>query len=210
MQSGIAFSNDGVEGQTDKILRQIPDNITKYILDLPMDTTPGTRFFYKDGDPQLLAAIIQKVSGKPADIWADEVLFSKIGMENYSWDRYKDGQTFGGFGLITTPRELAKIALCVSEGGMWENQQLINEEWISLMISLKVETEIDYDFGYYWWIDPSRNIHFMWGHGGQFAFIVPEKDLVVVMTSIPNTQGDYQIQADEALPLVDMIIGTCN
>jgi len=50
----------------------------------------------------------------------------------------------------------------------------------------------------------------MWGHGGQFAFIVPEKDLVVVMTSIPNTQGDYQIQADEALPLVDMIIGTCN
>jgi len=46
----------------------------------------------------------------------------------------------------------------------------------------------------------------MWGHGGQFAFIVPEKKLLVVMTSIPNTQGDYEIWAEEALPVVDRII----
>jgi len=49
----------------------------------------------------------------------------------------------------------------------------------------------------------------MWGHGGQFAFIVPSKSLVVVMTSIPNTQGKYQILADEALPVVDQIIEAC-
>jgi CubicO group peptidase (beta-lactamase class C family) len=40
-----------------------------------------------------------------------------------------------------------------------------------------------------WHIHFNRHIRFMWGHGGQFAFIVPEKSLVVVMTSIPNTQG---------------------
>lgn len=49
----------------------------------------------------------------------------------------------------------------------------------------------------------------MWGHGGQFAFIVPAEALVVVMTFIPNTQGDYQIQADEALPVVDEIFEAC-
>ncbi|MFC2124687.1 serine hydrolase domain-containing protein [Bacteroidota bacterium] len=210
MQSGIAFSNDGVNGQTDKILRQLPDNILEFILDLPMKELPGTMFNYKDGDPQLMASIIQKVTGKPTDSWADEVLFSKIGMKNYDWDRYRDGQTFGGFGLITTPRELAKIALCVSNGGLWEDRQIVNQEWIDTMTSSQVKTEGEYEFGHYWWIDPSRNIHFMWGHGGQFAFIVPEKDLVVVMTSIPNTQGDYEIQADEALPVVDMIIDICD
>ena len=52
----------------------------------------------------------------------------------------------------------------------------------------------------------NRNIHYSWGHGGQFAFIVPDHQLIVVMTSIPNTQGDYQIQADEALLVVDEII----
>ncbi len=70
--------------------------------------------------------------------------------------------------------------------------------------------DADYQFGYYWWLDTKRNIQFTWGHGGQFAFIVPDQDLIVVMTSIPNTQGDYQIQADEALPVVDQIIEACN
>jgi CubicO group peptidase (beta-lactamase class C family) len=71
---------------------------------------------------------------------------------------------------------------------------------------MQVETNFDYEFGYYWWIDSSRNIKFMWGHGGQFAFIIPDKNIVVVFTSIPNTQGDYEIHADEVLPVVDRII----
>jgi len=50
----------------------------------------------------------------------------------------------------------------------------------------------------------------MWGQGGQFAFIVPDKNLTVVMTSIPNTQGKYQIQADEAEEIVDRIRDACN
>lgn len=48
-------------------------------------------------------------------------------------------------------------------------------------------------FGYYLWLDITRNIQFTWGYGGQFAFIVPD-----------------QIQADEALPVVDQIIEACN
>ena len=49
----------------------------------------------------------------------------------------------------------------------------------------------------------------MWGVGGQFAFVVPSRNLVVVMTSFPNTSGDYQILVDEALPIVDQIIEAC-
>ena len=42
--------------------------------------------------------------------------------------------------------------------------------------------------------------------GGQFAFIVPSKNLVVVITAIPNTQGDHQIDSDEAMKVVDRIL----
>jgi CubicO group peptidase (beta-lactamase class C family) len=79
------------------------------------------------------------------------------------------------------------------------------------MTSQQVEIkDSDYNFGYYWWLDPVRNIHFMWGHGGQFAFIYPQNNIVVIITSIPNTQGDYEIQADEALSIVDKIIAASN
>ena len=209
MHSGIDYNNDGVGGQTDKVLRQIPDNITNFVLARPMRTAPGTDFYYNDGDPQLMSAVIQSAAGKPTDEWADEVLFSKIGVRNYNWVRYKDGTTLGGFGIETTPRELAKIAMCVADSGRFNDQQIVSAEWIREMTSVKVDLSGDYKFGYYWWYDATRNIHFTWGHGGQFAFIVPDQQLIVVMTSIPNTQGDYQIQADEALPLVDHIIDAC-
>ena len=128
-------------------------------------------------------------------------------MDNYNWVRYKDGIALGGYGIETTPREMAKIALCVANGGMYNGKQVVSGTWIEEMTTQLVLLEdSDYSFGYYWWIDIERDVYFMWGHGGQFAFIIPSKKLVVVMTSIPNTQGDYQIQADEALPIVDRII----
>jgi len=209
MHSGIDYNNDGVEGETDKVLRQIPDNLTSFVLARPMRTDPGTDFWYNDGDPQLVASLIQETTGRATDEWADELLFSKLGMSNYNWVRYKDGTTLGGYGIEATPREMGKIALCVADSGRYQQQQVIPSQWISQMTSEQVETGSDYGFGYFWWLDPSRDIHFMWGHGGQFAFIIPAESLVVVMTSIPNTQGDYQIQADEALPIVDQIIDAC-
>ena len=209
MQSGNDYNNDGVGGETDKVLRQIPDNITDFVLSRPMRNEPGTDFNYNDGDPQLMSAVLQRATGLPADAWADEVLFSKIGVGNYNWVRYKDGTSLGGFGIETTPREMAKIAMCVGDSGSSGGQQIVSADWITEMTSPLIEVSEDYSFGYYWWINTSRNIHFTWGHGGQFAFIVPDYQLIVVMTSLPNTQGDYQIQADEALPIVDEIIKAC-
>jgi len=206
MHSGIDYNNDGVGGETDKVLRQIPDNLNSFVLSRPMRADPGSSFWYNDGDPQLVASLIQESTGEPTDQWADAVFFSKIGMANYNWVRYKDGTTLGGYGIETTPREMGKIALCVADSGRYNGQQVIPSEWISQMTSPQVE---DQGFGFYWWLDIDRGIHFMWGHGGQFAFIVPSKSLVVVMTSIPNTQGKYQILADEALPVVDQIIEAC-
>ena len=211
MQSGINFNNDGLNGDTDKMLRQIPDNSVDYILGLPINASQGTVFHYNDGNPHLMSALLQKQTGKPTDEWADEVLFSKIEFTNYNWVRYKDGTTLGAFGIETTPRELGKLALCVANNGEWKGNQIISSDWIDQMITPHVQSDSpDLSFGYYWWIDESRNVHFMDGHGGQFAFIVPSKDLVVVMTSFPNTQGDYQIKAAEALLILDRIINASN
>jgi CubicO group peptidase (beta-lactamase class C family) len=206
MQSGIDYSNDGAAGQTDKVLRQIPDDITDFILSRPIYAEPGTDFYYKDGDPQLVSAILQSAAGKPTDAWADEVLFSKIEFRNYSWTRYRDGVTLGGFGIETTPRELAKFALCVADSGWYKGKQIVDPDWLHQMTSEIVVASEDFSFGFYWWINPARNIQLMWGHGGQFAFIVPSKNLVVVMTSLPNTQGDHQIHGLDGLEIVDRII----
>ena len=211
MQSGIDYNNDGMNGETDKILRQIPDNSIDFILGLPINADQGSIFNYNDGNPHIISAIIQKWVGKPTDEWADEVLFSKIGLTNYNWVRYKDGITLGAFGIETSPRELAKIALCVADSGKWKGNQIISANWIKEMTAPHVISDYNnFYFGYYWWIDEARGITFMDGHGGQYAFIVPGKNLVIVMTAFPNTQDDFQIKADEALLIVDKIISVSN
>ncbi|MDF1698870.1 MAG: serine hydrolase [Saprospiraceae bacterium] len=206
MQSGIDYSN---EKETDAILQNTPENSIELILNRPIRFPQGTEFHYNDGNPHLLSGIIQKVVGRPADVWADEVFFSKIEMINYNWLRYKDGVSLGGFGIETTPRELAKIALCVANKGQWKGEQVIDSMWVEEMTTSQVEiNNSNYGFGFFWWVDETRGIYFMWGVGGQFAFVVPDKDMVVVMTSFPNTKGEYEIQSDEALAVVDEILGT--
>jgi len=204
MQSGIDYHN---AEQTDEILRRIPDNSLEFILDRPMNSLPGDVFHYNDGNPHLLSILINRITNQTTDEFADEFLFSKIGVKNYNWIRYKDGTTLGGFGIETTPRELSKIALCVADSGRWQGMQIISPEWISDMTSVQAEIEgYDYSFGYFWWIDELRKIYFMWGAGGQFAFIVPDKQLVIIMTSFPSTKGEYEIEDYEALSIVDRII----
>jgi CubicO group peptidase (beta-lactamase class C family) len=208
MKSGIDYNNGE---QSDELLQQIPDNSLDFVLNRPMNSSPGTVFNYNDGNPQLISSLIQKVTTIPADEYAEEYLFSKIEMTNYNWVRYKDGVTLGGFGIETTPRELAKVALCVADSGRWKGEQIIPSSWVLEMTSVQSQIEnYDYSFGFLWWIDEARDTYFMWGAGGQFAFVVPSKNLVIVMTSFPNTAGEYEVQADEALRIVDQIIDASN
>lgn len=209
MMSGIGYNNDGAGGETDKMLRQIPDNSVDFVLSLPLRAPPGTEFHYNDGTPHLLSALIQKRAGMPTDAWADSVLFSKIGFRNYKWVRYKDGITHGGYGIETTPREFARLALLVADSGRWNNEQYIPANWIKSMTSVQVEeTSHDYKMGFYWWKDIAHDISFMNGHGGQYAFVIPSHDMVVVITAIPNTQDDYQITLEEAMPYVYRIMNS--
>jgi len=76
------------------------------------------------------------------------VLITKIGISNYNWVRHKDGTTRGGFGIETTPRELGKIALCVANRGICNNQQIVPAEWITEITAPQVETSYGFSFGY--------------------------------------------------------------
>jgi CubicO group peptidase (beta-lactamase class C family) len=209
MKSGINFSNDGFNGETSKLLREKPGNSLGFILDLDMRSVPGLSFNYNDGDPQIISAIIQQRTGKTMKLWADEVLFKKIGITNLEWLSYKDGITMGAFGILTTPREMAKIGQLVLNNGQWNSEQIVSSAWINEMTQDKVSSnetnEANITFGYYWWKDSNRNIEFMRGHGGQYVFINKTKNLMVVITSEPNTQGRFQLSLNQGMSIYDNI-----
>lgn len=204
MQSGIAYENYGIGGDDDMILRQNPPIFLDFVLEKPLATTPGTEFDYKDGDPQILSAILEKTSGKPTREWADQVLFSRIGSSNYEWMTYRDGSTIGAFGLLTTPREMARFAQLVLDRGQHDGEQIVSETWIDEMTHPHVATG-DKHFGYQWWSLPEHNVSFMSGSGRQIVFLFPDKQLLVTMTSESNTQGKAMLGTFDALDYAERI-----
>lgn len=100
MQSGIGYTNHGLTGDDAQVLQQKPSNLLEFVFSRDLAHAPGTFFDYKDCDPQILSAVLEKVTGKPTKDWAEEVLFSKVGMTNWKWTTYKDGRTLGGIGIL--------------------------------------------------------------------------------------------------------------
>lgn len=205
MKGGIDFDNGY---QSDVFRMHKTDNSLDYVLGLDLRSEPGTEFWYNDGEPQVMSGIVQAATGIPMDEYAKTVFFDRIGMENYDWVRYSDGVTMGGFGILTTPRELAKIAQCVLDSGRVGSEQVIPMDWVIEMASPKTKVDDLHSFGYYWWSIPERGYIHMWGHGGQYAFIIPEKKMLVVMTSLSQVDDDVNVPFEKILDIVDRIVAT--
>ncbi|MCL2290056.1 MAG: beta-lactamase family protein [Bacteroidetes bacterium] len=207
MESGIAFENSGFNGESNQLLRELHDNSLEFILGLPISFAPGEDFYYNDADPHIISAILQRRTSKTMRDWAKEVLFTKVNFQNYTWVTYKDGITMGSFGISSTPREMAKIGHLVLNKGSWNGEQIVNSTWIEEMTSSKVSVEKTKSwgksFGYQWWVDERRGVFFMAGKGGQYVFIKPSKNLVMVTTADPN--DEYMFEMDTALDIFDRI-----
>lgn len=64
MRSGIGFVNYGLYSDDAAILQQKPDDILEFCLSKTMEGIPGESYSYKDSDPQILVAILDKVTNK--------------------------------------------------------------------------------------------------------------------------------------------------
>lgn len=205
MRSGIGFTNYGLYSDDAAILQQKPDDILGFCLSKDMKGTPGEDYSYKDSDPQILVAILDKVTKRHTREWANEVLFKPLGINNIEWINYRDGKTIGAFGIITTPRELAKVGQLVLNNGVFNNNRIVSEKWLNEMLTNHVKTP-DKNFGYLWWIDVENKIYYMSGNGGQFVLLKPEKNLMVVITSEDKTQGKARLYTSVAINLINEIL----
>jgi CubicO group peptidase (beta-lactamase class C family) len=190
MTSGISFDNDvfAMEIHGNK-----PDDPIKHILEKPMYAAPGEQFYYRDCDPYLIGYAIQQVTGKSEEKWAKERLFDPLGIQEYYWFTDHKGTTTGPYGLHLKPRDMAKIGQLVLDHGSWRGIQIVDSTWISVSTQKQAGTDARtephvYDYGYYWWILPKWKAFTAWGHGGNYIFISPETQMVIVMSSMPDVE----------------------
>jgi CubicO group peptidase (beta-lactamase class C family) len=189
------------EDNNDEVRMHRASDPCRYVLGLAATTPPGQEFFYNTGALTLVSAIIRKATGRPLDEFARENLFEPLGITAVEWSRVK-GDTDAGGGLRLRPRDMAKIGQLVLAGGRWNDRQIVPKGWIETSTAPKFKATDNQSYGYLWWLGRSllnkREVQWIGalGRGGQSIRIVPELDLVVVVTA--GYYQDYSRQAFQA------------
>jgi CubicO group peptidase (beta-lactamase class C family) len=159
-----------------------------YILGREVLHEPGTKWQYNTGATELLGAVLKKATGKPVDQFAKEALFDPLHIEDFEWGAMLNGEPAAGGGLRLRPRDAAKIGQLILNGGTWQGQRIVPEDWVKQSTKPRFDTSWGgMQYGYQWWLGTSpfgagRTVDWIaaFGFGGQRIFIVPALDLVVV------------------------------
>jgi CubicO group peptidase (beta-lactamase class C family) len=111
-------------------------NWNKNFLSRPFNHMPGTHFNYESPSAHLLSTIISKLTGKSALSFADEFLFSKLGISLPYWEYDNFNINTGGWGLSMIPRDMAKIGYLMINNGSWDGEQILPENWVDTVTSI--------------------------------------------------------------------------
>lgn len=190
----------------DRLRRQ--KNWVMYILNLMGQKGQMGRFQYYTAGIHLLSAIITRSTGMCAREFANQRLFSPIGIreiEDYEmksfglddvfgenlkgWVKDPDGNTTGGWGLTLSPMDMARFGFLYLNAGVWDGKQIISKKWIDESTGRSVVLDPEGNgysgYGYLWWLREENEIfsYSALGSGGNAIYCIPEKDLVVAIAS---------------------------
>jgi len=155
-------------------------------LAMPITCVPDQCWEYSTGNSHLLSAILTKATGVSTLAYARRALFEPIGVQLASWERDPQGIYLGGNNMRLSPRELLAFGMLYANGGKYGDRQIVPEEWIELSWQSRSRSPWNgHQYGYGWWTREfgGHAVHFAWGYGGQYLFVVPDLDLVVVATT---------------------------
>ncbi len=185
-------------------------NWVRYVLAQPLIDEPGTRVEYSTGTSHLLSAILTRATKTSTWQFAQEQLARPLGFTLAKWPQDPQGIYFGGNDMLMTPRQMIRFGELYENGGRIGDRQLIPRDWVE-----KADDGVgrsrwgsDREYGYGFWIrDFGRYKSFYaWGYGGQFIFVLPDLDLVVVTTSRSDVSRERRDHNDAIYTIVETLI----
>jgi len=178
------------------------------IEEFPLTADPGTEFQYSNLTSNWLGIIVDRTTGMKLKAFAEENLFSPLGVEPGEWGTDAEGHNNGCGDLHFTARDAAKFGLLYLNDGEYEEKQIVPADWVRESLESYSEdinatggfpanwglAISDIGYGYQWWSARAGEHDFdlAWGHGGQLIVLLDELDMVIVVTSYP-----FWLQHDE-------------
>lgn len=155
-------------------------NWTKTFLSRPV-ALPGKKFRYDSLCTYLLSAIVQKVTGMSLLDYLKIHIFEPLHITEVEWEVSPENYNTGGWGLYLQSESLAKFGQLLLNKGKWGDKQLIPSYWVKEMMKKQIENGSE-GYGYQMWCCEHNGAMRADGMYGQYIYIIPDKDMVVVVT----------------------------
>jgi CubicO group peptidase (beta-lactamase class C family) len=167
----------------------------QFALDLPIRGSSG--FSYCTAGVVLLGVALERALGEPLPEFARHELFDPIAVGAFDWPTTPLGETSTAGGLLLTSRSLLALGRLYLRSG----DGVVPAAWVSN--SLRPHAQIDErtTYGYLWWLREfaGHPSYYMSGMGGNRVHVVPDLDLVAVITTTNFRRRDAQELSDRLL-----------
>jgi CubicO group peptidase (beta-lactamase class C family) len=164
-------------------------NWVRHALSRPLVDRPGGRMVYSTGSTHLLSAILTRATGMSTLEFGRRHLARPLDIALPAWTRDPQGVYLGGNEMALTPRAMLAIGDLFRRGGTGVGGQVISRDWIRESTIPRTRSRFSRrQYGYGWWMRmlAGHPTYYAWGYGGQFIFVIPDLDAVIVATSSPN------------------------
>jgi len=197
MNSGLRWNEDyGNLSDVTVMLHKVGD-MGNYTAQKPLDYTAGTNWKYSSGTTNLASLILRQSFPSDADYYRypRQALFNKIGMKSAVFEVDASGTFVGSSYLYATMRDYARFALLYLNQGNWLGEQILPSDWINYTVSPTAGS--DGKYGAFFWLnlsgdqpDAPKDAYMCKGHDGQYIFIIPSRQLIVIRTGF-SKKGEF-------------------
>jgi CubicO group peptidase (beta-lactamase class C family) len=181
-------------------------DVAEVIRAAPRTAEPGERFNYSTFDAQLIGWILEAATGKSLAAYASERLWTRIGADRdafYWLTRARPRTAIGAGSFNATARDVARLGLLMTGDGAIGSDLIVPRDWVlrsrgsnlpHLAVgSLGPSGYHHYGYANQWWtLGGTRQAFTGLGVHGQYLFVDPVADVVIVKCSAWPTQDDEQ------------------
>jgi CubicO group peptidase (beta-lactamase class C family) len=173
MSAGIAFNELGSVTYEDWVEGYFSSNL-KF--------TPGSKFFYNSMNSYILSAVIKEKTGRDMFELLYERIFLPMGIQEVCWEKSPKGITKGGWGMYMKLEDIMKFGKLFLDGGIWNGERLLAEEWIEEMTKKQTDTPDSmnlHGYGYHVWMGARKGSYQFNGMFGQNLFVFPDLRITI-------------------------------
>ena len=139
MRHRAGFEHGFLDIDVEDCTKYETQDFLKKALSEPLVYEPGEKSVYTDAAFYLVSRVVAKVGGIPLDKLLIDRLFNKIDCREVAFSKCPAGHFMGATGLYIRSRDMVKLGRIYLDGGCYNGQRIISEEWIKMVIENNYE-----------------------------------------------------------------------